>query len=81
MSSHPPWLWSTWVSGAVAREGAHHFSVGTSMVPKCVLVQNKEGFSDLSLPLPLPPNQVRTTFFQSSGGLGGFSTRCQLAWA
>lgn len=48
------------------------------MVPKCVLVQNKEGFSDLSLPLPLPPNQVRTTFLQ---GLGGFSTQCQLAWA
>ncbi|CAI9163651.1 unnamed protein product [Rangifer tarandus platyrhynchus] len=33
----------------------------------------KQGFSDLSLPIPPSPNHVRTTFLQSSGGLRGLS--------
>ena len=63
----------------IARDGAHHLPVGTSMVPQ-VCPGPKQGFSDLSLPIPPSPNHVRTTFLQSSGGLRGLYPPTSISW-
>ena len=63
----------------IARDEAHHLPVGTSMVPQ-VCPGPKQGFSDLSLPIPPSPNHVRTTFLQSSGGLRGLYPPTSISW-
>lgn len=56
--SLPPRLWSARVS----QGGGASLPSGNLHSPRVLPGPEREGPSDLNLPLPQPPNQVRTTF-------------------